>query len=430
MAAHHVDELGGQLIGVPAEPLGIALGQLDNEVVGHQRAALGHDRGSIVELTLQRARDLDRLDLGLEGPGEGAVDHALDAPLEALQDPHRHLLESGVGAPLGSASMVSAQEEAQTHLLPWSVSSPRASGGIGRRAGFRFQCPKGCGGHQPPLAHPRETHDLLRSRPARVPRATAGARNDQAWWRTRRIFEPDVRDSRPCLIVDGQRNQDNDDKWHVGWQGKRVGSGEERDGVPLTHLDEPLFDGSGATKRDLIDYLDAVCDSILPGLEQRPLSVIRVRLGTALFMQKNVPKYTPDWIRTVPVWAEASKREISYALCNDRRTLLWFANQRAVEYTQRWSASTLRTGRRTSCSTWTRPRGGLRHGGGGRAPGTSGAGQRRARWSGEDQRRQGCARVRAGRRADHHRGGRRSQSCTRSPSGAHRPGAGHHRVHP
>jgi DNA ligase D-like protein (predicted polymerase) len=29
---------------------------------------------------------------------------------------------------------------------------------------------------------------------------------------------------------------------------------------------------------------------------------------------------------------EASKREVAYALCNDRRTLLWFANQRAVEY--------------------------------------------------------------------------------------------------
>ena len=35
---------------------------------------------------------------------------------------------------------------------------------------------------------------------------------------------------------------------------------------------------------------------------------------------------------TVQLWAEASKREVSYALCNDRRTLLWFANQRAVEY--------------------------------------------------------------------------------------------------
>ena len=49
-------------------------------------------------------------------------------------------------------------------------------------------------------------------------------------------------------------------------------------------------------------------------------------------MQKNVPKYTPDFVRTVQFWAEASKRDVSYALCNDRRTLLWFANQRAVEY--------------------------------------------------------------------------------------------------
>lgn len=49
-------------------------------------------------------------------------------------------------------------------------------------------------------------------------------------------------------------------------------------------------------------------------------------------MQKNVPSYTPDWVRTVPFWAETSKREVSYALCNDRRTLVWFANQRAVEY--------------------------------------------------------------------------------------------------
>ena len=49
-------------------------------------------------------------------------------------------------------------------------------------------------------------------------------------------------------------------------------------------------------------------------------------------MQKNLPKYTPDWVERLPLWAEASKRTVTYALCNDRRTLLWFANQRAVEY--------------------------------------------------------------------------------------------------
>jgi DNA ligase D-like protein (predicted polymerase) len=37
-------------------------------------------------------------------------------------------------------------------------------------------------------------------------------------------------------------------------------------------------------------------------------------------------------VKTVPLWAEASQRQVSYALCNDRRTLVWFANQRAVEY--------------------------------------------------------------------------------------------------
>jgi bifunctional non-homologous end joining protein LigD len=109
-------------------------------------------------------------------------------------------------------------------------------------------------------------------------------------------------------------------------------SNEERAGVPLTNLDQPLFGGAGATKRDLVDYLDAVADLIIGELADRPLSVIRVLRGQAPFMQKNVPKYTPSWVRTVPLWAEASRREVSYALCNDRRTLLWFANQRAVEY--------------------------------------------------------------------------------------------------
>jgi DNA ligase D len=112
--------------------------------------------------------------------------------------------------------------------------------------------------------------------------------------------------------------------------GKR--QGESRDGVPLTNLDDPLFDGAEATKRDLVDYLDEMADRILPVLEDRPLSVVRVHRGQEAFMQKNVPKYAPDWVRTVDVWAEASKRQVSYALCNDRRTLLWFGNQRAVEY--------------------------------------------------------------------------------------------------
>lgn len=105
-----------------------------------------------------------------------------------------------------------------------------------------------------------------------------------------------------------------------------------RDDVPLTNLDQPLFDDAEATKRDLVDYLEAVSEQLLGELHDRPLSVVRAVRGQKPFMQKNVPKYAPPWIQTVTIWAERSKRDVAYALCNDRRTLLWFANQRAIEY--------------------------------------------------------------------------------------------------
>ena len=98
--------------------------------------------------------------------------------------------------------------------------------------------------------------------------------------------------------------------------------GEERGGVSLTNLDQPLFDGAEATKRDLVDYLDAVAGLLIAELRDRPLSVVRVRPGQAPFMQKNVPRYTPPWVPTVLLWAESSRREVAYAMCQDRRTLL------------------------------------------------------------------------------------------------------------
>lgn len=116
--------------------------------------------------------------------------------------------------------------------------------------------------------------------------------------------------------------------------------------VRLTNLDQPLFAGSQVTKRHLVDYLDTARDRILPELRGRPLSVIRVLRGQQPFMQKNLPKYAPPWVQRVTVWAESSQREVAYALCEDRRSLLWFANQRAVEYhptlvrAERWDRPT------------------------------------------------------------------------------------------
>ncbi|MGY5885955.1 DNA polymerase domain-containing protein [Modestobacter lacusdianchii] len=106
---------------------------------------------------------------------------------------------------------------------------------------------------------------------------------------------------------------------------------EERDGVRLSSLDSPLGDGLEVTKRDLVDHLDAFADRLVPLLAGRPLTVKRVRPGAAPFIQRDVPKGAPDWVRTVPTWSDRAHREVHQVLVEDRRTLLWLANQRAVE---------------------------------------------------------------------------------------------------
>jgi DNA ligase D-like protein (predicted polymerase) len=109
-------------------------------------------------------------------------------------------------------------------------------------------------------------------------------------------------------------------------------SEEERVGVRLTNLDQPLFADAGATKLDLVDYLDAVADRFVPVLAGRALSVVRVLRGQGPFMQKNLPAYAPASIPTLEVPTQDGKRVVRYPVCNDRESLLWFANQRAVEY--------------------------------------------------------------------------------------------------
>src|SRR5215831_12658221 len=78
------------------------------------------------------------------------------------------------------------------------------------------------------------------------------------------------------------------------WEAHQVSGDEVRDGVTLTNLGQPLFEGAEATKRDLVEYLDAVGGRIIP--------VLRVLRGQAPFMQKNLPKYTPPWVPTVSLW--------------------------------------------------------------------------------------------------------------------------------
>jgi bifunctional non-homologous end joining protein LigD len=106
-------------------------------------------------------------------------------------------------------------------------------------------------------------------------------------------------------------------------------------GVEVKNLEKVFWPDSGQTKGDLLEYLDAASPYLLPFLRDRPLTVIRYPdgIGGPSFYQKNTPKYAPDWVKTVKLPSPGSQRgEVSYTLCNSKRTLMWLANQASIEF--------------------------------------------------------------------------------------------------
>lgn len=106
-------------------------------------------------------------------------------------------------------------------------------------------------------------------------------------------------------------------------------------GVEVKNLEKVFWPETGQTKGDLLEYLDAASPYLLPFLRDRPLTVIRYPdgIGGPSFYQKNTPKYAPDWVRTVKLPSPGSQRgEVSYTLCNSKRTLMWLANQASIEF--------------------------------------------------------------------------------------------------
>jgi DNA ligase D len=104
--------------------------------------------------------------------------------------------------------------------------------------------------------------------------------------------------------------------------------------VEVTNPDKVLWPALGVTKRQYVEYLDAVADRMLPWLRDRPLSLVRAPdgVGGQRYFQKNTPGYAPAWIKTVTIPAPSAKREVAYTVCNDVDTLEWLGNQAALEF--------------------------------------------------------------------------------------------------
>lgn len=105
--------------------------------------------------------------------------------------------------------------------------------------------------------------------------------------------------------------------------------------IELTNLDKLLWEEEGITKADLIHYVFTFSHLLLPHLEGRPLTVTRYPDGIdgAWFYQKDCPAYAPEWIETYPVPSkDRAERVTRYILPNETATLVWLANQAAIEF--------------------------------------------------------------------------------------------------
>ncbi|MEP6861594.1 MAG: DNA ligase D, partial [Deltaproteobacteria bacterium] len=82
------------------------------------------------------------------------------------------------------------------------------------------------------------------------------------------------------------------------------------------------------TKGELVEYYRAVAPYATAYLKDRPTVLTRYPDGITgeMFYQKDMPDWTPPWLRTTLRWSEHSQREIHYILIDDADGLAFVAN--------------------------------------------------------------------------------------------------------
>src|SRR4029450_11581528 len=85
-------------------------------------------------------------------------------------------------------------------------------------------------------------------------------------------------------------------------------------------------------RRRVREYYRSIAPWLLPYLKDRPVVLTRFPDGIdgKSFYQKDAPEFAPDWIRTVPIWSNATQRDIRYFVCDDEDSLAYIANLGAI----------------------------------------------------------------------------------------------------
>jgi bifunctional non-homologous end joining protein LigD len=104
--------------------------------------------------------------------------------------------------------------------------------------------------------------------------------------------------------------------------------------LKFTNLKKVFYPKEGYTKRDVINYYDAVSGLILPHLKDRPLSLKRYPNGIEhqYFFQKDAPETFAPWLRTELIDSEHAGKPIRYVFAEDHASLLYLANLGCIDH--------------------------------------------------------------------------------------------------
>jgi bifunctional non-homologous end joining protein LigD len=98
----------------------------------------------------------------------------------------------------------------------------------------------------------------------------------------------------------------------------------------ISHPDKVLFPDDGITKGELAAYYEAIAPVMVPHIRNRPITMERFHrgIGEKGFIQKDVSKGFPEWLRRVEVPKKGGV--VHHPIVTDTRSLLWLANQNTI----------------------------------------------------------------------------------------------------
>ena len=101
--------------------------------------------------------------------------------------------------------------------------------------------------------------------------------------------------------------------------------------LALTNTDKVLYPETGTTKGRVIEYYERVAPWMIPHVKDRPVTRKRWANGVdgKVFFEKNLPDSAPDWVRHHTI--HHSEHDNEYPIVDDLPTLVWMAQQAALE---------------------------------------------------------------------------------------------------